>query len=511
MCYACCGKWNEGNNLQSTINQDKSYFESTDDFENVDYIPYDQNKIIMLYKEMRRKVQREFIMEKRMPFFSMPGIHEAYFGLIRCKDIVSMLSDDEGKLFNNIFEDNVRDFQGYNPVNKEIQATITDEEKQVRFAILNNGITIVAKEIRTEGDKISIFDYQIVNGCQTSHVLFDNHSSLEESSFVLAKIICVDSDEILDEIVYTSNRQTEVKYEAFTSANRFHKMLQEYYNSVEEKYRLFYERRSKQFDSDASIDKSKIISLATQTKIYVSMFLNEPHSIHRYYGEILNAYRKRIYSSDDLPEPYYISSYILYLVDLRFKKNKIDKLLKSYKYHICYAIRALITDNKIVRGNSRDIKKQSDELFKAVKDEDEFDRLVNTACSCINEVIKNYDCNKRESLSRSRGFTDNLTKIISNYNKKIASTNFLKKGDIVSCQVSAINSHNIQVDIKSTDSRIKGSIHISKIANRRINNISDEAELGEVLTAKIVSNYKDNSYGWSLSMLPEDLKIVKHK
>ena len=92
---------------------------------------------------------------------------------------------------------------------------------------LNNGITIIASKIETEGDEITIFDYQIVNGCQTSRVVFDNNESLSDQSCVLAKIIQVENEDVLDKVVYTTNRQTEVKYEAFSSANRFHKKLQE--------------------------------------------------------------------------------------------------------------------------------------------------------------------------------------------------------------------------------------------------------------------------------------------
>lgn len=506
LCYACCGKWNPDNNLQNTIQSDKTYFENTGDFEFVDYQPYDQNQIITLFKEMRRKIQKEFIMEKRMPFFSMPGIKEAYFGLVKCTDIVSMLTDEQGHLFNNIFEDNVRDFQGYNPVNSEIRETICNAESQQRFAVLNNGITIVAKDIRTEGDKISIFDYQIVNGCQSSHVLFDNSSHLTPSSYILTKIIRVETEDVLDEIVYTSNRQTEVKYEAFTSANSFHKMLQEYYNSVDENYRLFYERRSKQYDMDSSINKNKIISLATQTKIYISMFLNEPHSVHRYYGEILNAYKKRIYGKEDHPEPYYISAYILYLVDLYAKKNKIKKELKVYKYHICYAIRVLTVGNKIALGNSREIKKYANELSTLAQNEDSFNRVLNTACSCIEQCINISEDIPADLILRSKEFTRRLSQTINTFLNKTNSTEFLNKGDIVSCQVTAINEYNIEVNIKTEDSRKKGSIHISKIANRRINSISNEVELGEILQAKLLSNFDDYPFGWSLSLLPQDIK-----
>ena len=71
---------------------------------------------------------------------------------------------------NNIFEDNVRDFQGYNIINSEIKNTLKDCEDQARFAILNNGITIVANKINLISDIIELFDYQIVNGLSLIHI-----------------------------------------------------------------------------------------------------------------------------------------------------------------------------------------------------------------------------------------------------------------------------------------------------------------------------------------------------
>lgn len=334
MYYACCGKWNEGNNLTNNYKTDVRFFEDSGDFSTVDFFPYDSEKIITIYTEMRRKISRIFTMEKRLPFYSMPGITVAYFGLIKAKDLVKLLMDDQGELFNNIFEDNVRDFQGYNPVNSEIRATLLDKKDQERFSVLNNGITIIAKNIETSGDLITIFDYQIVNGCQTSRVIFDNRGVLNDNSWVLSKIIQVENEDVLDKIVYTSNRQTEVKYEAFSSANRFHKMLQEYYASIQPEYRLYYERRSKQYDMDSTINKNRIVSLAGQTFAYIAMFLNEPHSVHRYYGEVLEAYKKRLYGKDDCVEPYYIAAYYLYTIESAIKYDQIGKRLRPFKYHL---------------------------------------------------------------------------------------------------------------------------------------------------------------------------------
>ena len=501
MYYVTCGKWHDGNNLTNNINTDVRYFKDTGDFLYVLLFQKDTEKIITMYTEMRRKVSRTLVMEKKLPFFSMPGIKVGYFGLIHCRDIAMLLTDSQGNLFSNIFEDNVRDFQGYNQVNLEIKSTILDKESQERFSVLNNGITIIAKDIHTEGDSITMFDYQIVNGCQTSRVLFDNKDMLSENSCVLVKIIQVNSEDILDKIVYTSNRQTEVKYEAFSSANRFHKLLQEYYASMPYEYRLFYERRSKQYDMDSSIDKNKIITLAVQTFSYISMFLNEPHSLNRYYGELLNAYKKRIYDKDDALEPYYISAYYLYSVERAIKNNIIDKKFKKFKYHLCCALRSLLCNFMILRGNSNEIKKEASRLMDVSRDEDLFIRNLNTACTCIENTINESSDIPTYLMHRSKEFTNRMIKIINRYKKIKSDDTYLVVGNIVSCQVTAIKAYTIEVELRTDDTRNYGSIYIKNIADRYIQNISDEVQLGEILQAKIIHDFNSKTRGWDLTLI----------
>ena len=148
--------------------------------------------------------------------------------MVRCKDFITILSDSDNRMLTNIFEDNVRDFQGYNSVNNEIQDTLNSSEDQPRFGLLNNGITIVAKSILSTGDWVEIYDYQIVNGCQTSYILFDNKDRLCDNAYVVVKLIEVTNENISDRVIYTTNRQTEVKSEAFVATKLFHKRLQDY-------------------------------------------------------------------------------------------------------------------------------------------------------------------------------------------------------------------------------------------------------------------------------------------
>jgi len=54
------------------------------------------------------------------------------------------------------------------PVNTEIRETVIDAFRMIDFALLNNGVTIVARDVGKVGATFRLKDYQIVNGCQTA-------------------------------------------------------------------------------------------------------------------------------------------------------------------------------------------------------------------------------------------------------------------------------------------------------------------------------------------------------
>jgi len=70
-------------------------------------------------------------------------------------------------LEKSIFYENVRDWQEYNSVNSEIKGSLESEPQKARFALMNNGVTIIAKTLRATGNRFHIEDFQIVNGCQS--------------------------------------------------------------------------------------------------------------------------------------------------------------------------------------------------------------------------------------------------------------------------------------------------------------------------------------------------------
>lgn len=153
----------------------------------------------------------------------MDGITEAYLAIVPLKAFVeNVLMDSDHKLRMHIFEENVRAFLGNeNPVNKQIKSTLESSPSQERFAILNNGITIISPDVKVQNDKISIDNYQIVNGCQTSNVLFDNYNLLSPTSMVTVKVIEATDPDVIADVVRATNSQSKVDETQFSCFNDF--------------------------------------------------------------------------------------------------------------------------------------------------------------------------------------------------------------------------------------------------------------------------------------------------
>lgn len=500
--FVCCGKWDEGNGLRSRVDLEIKPLIDSQDFCEVTFFPYDSEKIITAYKELKKKITRSIVMEKKVTFPTIEGVKQAFLGLVKCKDFITILSDSDNNMLTNIFEDNVRDFQGYNTVNSEIKETLSNASDQARFGILNNGITIVAKSINVVGDQVEIYDYQIVNGCQTSYVLYDNRHILSDSSYVMAKLIEVTDDEVSDRVIYTTNRQTEVKSEAFIATKHFHKRLQDFYNAIDPQYRLYYERRSKQYDLNDSVSKNKVITLTQQIQAYLAMFLNEPHSTHRYYGELLRAYENKLFLDTDDFDPYFCASYFAFFVDEQIRNGQLDRKYKKYKYHIICAMRALIAESTVVFGQARKQQKICKTLWETIKNESEMKRIMLAAVTCLDSACQSCKSIPESEYHRSKDITLSMIGFVESQTKAAANKSFLKCGDIVHCTVTAIKAYSVDVTIKTDDARNYGSIYISRVAPKYIEDLHDEVCIGEIFQAKIINeDFYEKSWGWELTKI----------
>ena len=70
-----------------------------------------------------------------------------------------------------------------------------------------------------------------MNGCQTSHVLHDNESLLSDSVRIPFRLIGTQDENVIEDIIRATNRQTEVKDEQFFAMKNFAKKLEAYFKS----------------------------------------------------------------------------------------------------------------------------------------------------------------------------------------------------------------------------------------------------------------------------------------
>lgn len=326
------------------------------------------------------------------------------------KELLTAICDDDGEIIKTIFYDNVRDFQGFNKVNSGIRRSIEPPGSRDKFLLLNNGITVVAKSVNKIGSAFKISDFQIVNGCQTSHVLHHLRDLIDDKVFVPLKLIITDNDDVTNDIIRATNSQTEVKNEAFEILKPFHKKLEEFYLSFEkeENKRVYYERRSRQF-AGTKAKKENVISLSTQISSFVSMFLNEPQSTHRYFGELLKAYNSRLFLENQSFYPYYVSGLALCAIENLYRENVLNTSLKRFKYHLLLMLRIQIGGIRIpinVVGN-RDIEKYCIKIAETLWDREKSKKVFVDIENKLQEALGKTKLLKRQAHS-IRAFTEEL-------------------------------------------------------------------------------------------------------
>ena len=345
----------------------------------------------------------------------LPGITEAYYGILPFSEFRKLLVDEDDKIVN-IFDDNVRDFQGENnPVNQLIGETVSGEKSEL-FSVLNNGVTIVAHSLKASGNNFTITDYQIVNGCQTSNVLF-NHRHLEsvQELGIPLKLIITEDEDVKNQITIATNSQTAIKREQLAALSDFQRNLEHYYSSSDSDEKLYYERRSKQYNSDTSVNKTRIITIPIQIKAFSAMYLKNPHLVTSFFGSIvkkLDTDGSQIFKPDHQFTPYYVSGLAYYRLDSFLRSRNadlnIDSKYKKVKFHLLMLFRLTIQPEDPPHMNStRKIEDYCKPILKVLKDPSKSLEKFRQAIDILDK--SEIDIRSREHLKQAR-ITENLIK-----------------------------------------------------------------------------------------------------
>ena len=409
--YVTNGIWENDINLSKVIQVQTSQLENLNYFSEVWYIPIDLNRLMTIYKELNNSILREVVIAKNVPFPKIEGAEKAYVGLIQMKEFLRLITDEGGALLQGVFYDNVRGYLGENPVNREIIGTLENPQSQVHFPILNNGITIVAKSLNVSGENFRLADYQIVNGCQTSNVLYRCRGNVDDNMLIPVKIVHTESPELVNSVIRSTNRQTQVLDEAFESLKVFHKQLQEYYDTYKDSDRLYYERRTHEYDEQRGLKRHNIITLPIQLQSFMSMFLAEPHSMHRYYGELLKNNKERVFQNGHKLIAYYTAAKTLHDLEQAMSNGIVDmRKWKPYRYHILLIIQTIMRERSgmkaLPRANSKDMERLCVLILKVIDEEESFKAILHLSEDILQKTLDEYKGVRRgNGPNRTKEFT----------------------------------------------------------------------------------------------------------
>lgn len=404
--FATTGEWKEPSQITGRVSRELRELEEKHLFSEINFIFMDAEKLKQAYREINRKTIKEIKFSNHVVLPEIAGVRQSFIGSMPVKEYIDLITDSDNELQKNLFEDNVRDYQGSNKVNKDIRATILNSQEQAAMPIFNNGITIIAKKVEQVSNKIKLTDFQVVNGCQSSHVLFENKASLLEDTHIVVKLIETTDYDFATRVVKATNWQTEVKDEAFESLKQFHRDLEEYYKAKSKSVDnpIYYERRSKQYSWSPTVKSSQLVSLPTQINAYVAAELAQPQSTHRYYGELLDSNQSRMFKPGSKLEPYYISALLLKRIDQAFRRGSLDTKYKAFKYHLVYVCYQFYAKKMELASNYT-----HEDIISDIADREGSMRVFKAGLDIIRSTFKASQQNKADA-SRSKAFTDLIKK-----------------------------------------------------------------------------------------------------
>jgi hypothetical protein len=374
-------------------------------FNKVDFHFFDYNNLQSDYKKIGQKISRTFAFSQKTLIPDIENVKEAYIGVVPAKTIIDLIEEDS-ELITSIFYDNVRDFQGFNKINKEIKNTIADENLKYAFSVLNNGITIIAEKLVPSRDNVTITNYQIINGLQTSRVLSDSKGLIDDKIFVTLKLIVTEDENLISKIIRSTNRQTEVKEEDLLAYSDFQKKLEDFFKTFSDPDKLFYERRSKQYNG-TSTDPKLIIDKSTLIKAMGSFYFLKPHLATRYFGALFTEFGKQLFLDTHKLYPYYTAALIYNKLDNRFRANKIDRKYKKIRYFILMMLR-LEYNKEFPKFESNKVDKYCTDLIKHFNVRANFDQKLKNVIQKIDSLKLDLDSTE---LSKSNKLVDNIKKL----------------------------------------------------------------------------------------------------
>jgi hypothetical protein len=301
-------------------------------------------------KERHGPQKIQFNFEKRQTIPATDRVSEAYIGLLSAIDIMKLLKDDSGEVRAGIFDDNVRlDLGAQNPVNSRIMGTLQSVERE-HFPFLNNGLTIIATDLRGNGDRFFISGYQIVNGGQTSHQLIRwseteevrSNRHLLSNLWIPVKIVSSKDPGVRTSVSIATNLQTAIGSTDIQASTQIAKNVEEYFGQSGADG-LRYERQNR--GAAFEFARTRIVTTPELNRAVAATLFGESS---RAIGSPKDLEIEGAFVWGEYPEEaYYYAAWIIYRIDRYFARTPDSTILKAAKYHIAMMVSGLVNPDLI--------------------------------------------------------------------------------------------------------------------------------------------------------------------
>lgn len=206
---------------------------------------------------------------------------------------------------DRLFDRNVRLFLGARKggVNAGIRATLDSTAERKNFWAYNNGITIICDDfnISNNKDEITLSNFSIVNGCQTTVSLSNEPINKLKDVRVLVRFI-KSTEKIIDSIITFNNSQNPIRLWDLNSQDKLQKKLKKDLANLAKPFLYVLRKGEVQKLSDAERNKfkrdGKIQQIPhDQCAQFLAAFKGLPAIGYKDKGRIFSTYKDEIFPS----------------------------------------------------------------------------------------------------------------------------------------------------------------------------------------------------------------------
>jgi len=391
-----------------------SFERSLEKYRFVNFYYYDQEELAAKIIESKyQRLNGELTFIEKQYFERTDNPLRGVVATMTAVDLINLIKDkeDQNKIDENAFNENIRVYNPKHRINQGIIETALSEDNY-EFWYLNNGITIVCEQCEyhpsTRSPRVTLTNFQIVNGGQTSHSLFQAHllDSEKIDNVLLLVRICETkkNNPITEKISETTNTQIPVRTRDLRSNDPIQKKLEDEFRSLG----YFYERKKNQHLNES---KDKRLDNELLGQIYLAYYLDMPSEARDQKSLVFGEKYDEIFDAESITAGKMLIPYNIYLPlqklkrDIQKKKRRKQKISEKDSFVSRATFHILTAVKIIIEKTGRDIEKKRN-----------IQNAIKTAISYINEIVEEASKERGELYTHDKFFKEKPTsKLVINY------------------------------------------------------------------------------------------------